>query len=298
MYLFINEANLMISQYLSTIPNDKSKIFYKTRLNKFFSDYMSLKQSTRPINKISSFEINSFISDIEFSLSEQSNYYFALKGFFTYAYHHDLISNEVIKGVVRPLLPDKSTEYMGELAIKKLTFFIEDRNKKIKDRLLIAFFLYTGLSRQYAACLTDYHLRMDERLIHFDFGETVKVIPICDQLYFILNEFLNSNEYQKSIEFKKSPGKIFLLGDNYISKKLKILSIKITGEGYTPTHFSSTFIRHALDQCNNDVLSISQLILESVETINYHTELDQEKLIATQRKILNKLFIQPEVNFA
>lgn len=55
MYKHIDTAQENLENYLVTIPNKQSKLFYQTRIKKFFNEYMSQKHNIlRPLIQLTS----------------------------------------------------------------------------------------------------------------------------------------------------------------------------------------------------------------------------------------------------
>ncbi|MFB5269777.1 tyrosine-type recombinase/integrase [Paenibacillus enshidis] len=284
MYQYYNEVKEILTNYLETIPNDASKTFYKSRINKFFVDYMSLDHnSTRPLNTINFHDINTYIESLRYSSAQKLNCYNAFFGFFKFSYNTDKIPTDVMKGVRKPEIVTKETKYIDSSSIEKLNKYVSNDTNAIEDRLLIGFFLYTGLSRKYIANLTRYQISRDNKFVFFELGETTRRIPLSKKLIAIIQRYFDS------INIPDPFIKIFDIDENYVSEKLKILSNRITGEVYTPTDFSNTFIREALKR-SNDILTVSELTMESVTTIMKHVFVTPDEIMNKQKVILEIMF--------
>ena len=286
MYKYFKEVQMIINDYLETIPNDDSKIFYQTRLLRFFEEYMSQSHnSARPLNTINFHDLNTFIDGLEFSNAEKLNYYNAFAGFFRFAYLTDRLSTDVMKGVKKPNVESKPKKYIDRNDIIKIKKFISNSKESIEDRLLIALFLFTGLSRKYIANLTHYQFSPGNIYfsLFFDLGEETRNVPLNSHLVLIVKEYFNSipviNPYEK----------LFKYDENYISEKVSAISKKITGKSYTPTDYSNTLIKEALIQ-SNDVLTVSLLTLESITTIMKHVKIDEQNVLDKQLMIVNRIF--------
>lgn len=286
MYKYINEANQILNNYLETIPNEASKTFYKIRISKFFDDYMATDHnSTRPLNTINFHDINTYIKSLSYSKAQKLNYYNAFSGFFKFSYTTDKISTDVMKGVNKPEGSNKQIKYMDFKSIKELQRYIDNDNNAMEDRLMIGFFLYTGLSRKYIANLTHYQVSFGNRFVSlfFELGEDTYCIPLNSKLSLMIRSYLSSLDIINPYE------KIFNIDENYVSKKLKILTRRITGHTFTPTDFSNTFIKEAL-KIDNDILSVSKLTMESVTTIMKHVSIQSNEVIDKQINILECIF--------
>jgi site-specific recombinase XerD len=286
MYQYNNEALIIINNYLETIPNEDSKVFYRNRLNKFFEEFMSQKHNlTRPLNAINFHDINSFIEELPYSNAEKLNYYYAFAGFFKFAYRTDKLLVDVMKGVDRPTVGVKPKKYIDKEDIAKIKSFIRNSSKPMEDKLLLGLYLYTGLSRKYIANLTNYQFSHGNRYtsIFFDLGERTQSIPLNNALIDIVRDYFNTfsviNPYEK----------VFKLDENYMSAKVSSLSKKITGKAYTPTDYSNTFIKEALSK-DKDILTVSCLTLETITTILKHVLIDEQEAVERQINILQCLF--------
>lgn len=286
MYKYQDKAFELVNNYLNTIPNDDSKVFYQNRLKKFFDEFMSQKHnSTKPLNTISFHDVNSFIEELPYSTAEKLNYVNAFAGFFKFAYQTDKLTTDVMKGVNRPIVELKQKKYINKEEITRIKAFISDANQPMEDRLLLGFFLYTGLSRKYIANLTHYQFSYGNSYvsIFFDLGDRTQSIPLNKTLIAIIKEYFDTfsviNPYEK----------VFKLDEDYISSKVNSLSKRITGKAYTPTDYSNTFIREALSK-NKDILTISSLTMETITTIMKHVSVDEQEVIKKQIKTLEGLF--------
>ncbi|WP_410513115.1 site-specific integrase [Paenibacillus sp. BR2-3] len=291
MYQYIEEANEILKNYLETISDNKSKVFYQTRLNRFFHDYLSLDHNkARPMNALNFHDLNTFINSLKFTNNEKLNYFYAFKGFFSFAYIGNFIPNEIMKGVIKPLVKSKVRKYIDKASIEKLIGFTKDIKIPIEDRLLVGFFMYTGLSRQYIANLTNYQISTGNQYysLHFDMGSHVRYVPLNIELTNLIKE------YRKLMPIIRPYDKVFKLNENYISDKIKNLSKQITNHEFTPTQYSNTFIKYVLNK-GNDVLSVSRLTLESLNTIEKHIDINEEEIVKKQINILEGLFEEDNI---
>ncbi|MBO3286220.1 hypothetical protein MKY98_17795 [Paenibacillus sp. FSL M8-0228] len=285
MYKHIDTAQENLENYLVTIPNKQSKLFYQTRIKKFFNEYMSQKHNIlRPLNTINFHDLNTYIDQLESSDAEKLNYFRAFNGFFRYMYLSDNLQSDVMKGVNKPVLQSKLLDYISRVELIQIQSFIKDSNEKIEDRLLLGLLLYTGLSRKYVANLTHYQFSFGNEYVSlfFEFGESTINIPLKSTVVNLVRVYFNSQQTINPFE------KIFKIDENYVSEKVKILNKKITGKPLTPTVYSNSFIKEALRQ-GNDVLTVSQLTLESVHTIMKHVDAEEYR-IRKQQHILENIF--------
>ena len=284
MHKCLKEAEKILNEYLDTIAKDTSKKFYETRIMKFFNEHMSLQE--KPLKAISFYDIDSFIKELKVSNSERLNYYYACKGFFSYTYYNE-ITVDVMKGVDKPIVQINKATYMDNKDILKFIEFTMDSSQPLIERLLIGFFIYTGLSRQYIAKLTHHQINIDspQYMLHFDTGKDGEVyVPLKQELIQLINELKQSQK-----EVVKRYERVFKnYGENYISTKIAELSKRIVGKKYKPTDFSSTFIRNAI-LAGNDIYTIRNIVLESIGTIEKHFP-EQYDVLETQKKLLESLY--------
>lgn len=283
MYKFMKEANEQLDNYLETIVSKKSKIFYHTRVSRFFTEYMSTDKD-KPINAITYHDINSFLKNISVSQNERLNYYNAFLGFFKFTYKNNS-TLDVMKDVEKPIVRKKKIQYIDSNSLEKMISFTKDKDMPIEDRLLIGFFIYTGLSRQYIANLLNYQIITErtEYALLFNIGEAGEIyLPIKEEL---INLVLESRE---KLTIVKPTCKVFDYGENYFSTKVANLSKKITGKRFIPTHFSSTFIKYALKE-TKDIYTISKIVLESINTIEKHIEKEID-IFARTKSLLKNIY--------
>jgi len=284
MYKYYDEAKRYIDNFITIFVGKTTQNFYRIRIEKFFIDYMGKDHnSQRPMKTITFHDINQFLNDIDKSEREKVNYYAALKSFFEYTYELN-ITNDVMRGVDAPKVERKSPEYITKEDVEKIKEFILNENNDIKDRLFLGFFLYTGLSRQYIANLRNYQISSEsiEYTLHIEKRDQSFCLPIKKELQDLIKE------YRMHYDIVNPYEKIFDFDENYFSTKISELSKKCTGKKYTPTHYSNTFIKVALET-SNDIYSISRLTLESLATIRKHISNDNN-IFNYQKEILKDLF--------
>lgn len=282
MYRYISDVELLINEMLETYEIGKNSIsFYKTRINKFFADYMGLPANEhKPLNAITYFDIETFLKRLEYSDADKVNHYYALKRFFEFTYLKGKTS-EVISKVIKPVSGKIPRKTLTEDEYKKLKDFIVGENNNLYERLILGLFLFTGLSRQYIASLRNNDFVYEEgvyKLIVWKDEKEVK-LPLKAELQILIYEYCKSLEPNIILE------KVMQMDENYISTYIGNLTNSILGTRFTPTVLSNTFISKALSN-GNYIWEVSKLTLESVSTIEQH-KIDVENLVNKQTSILN-----------
>lgn len=204
--------------------------------------------------------------------SNHVNHYYSLKSFFDFTYSKDYTS-DVMKNIRIPKAEVKNKEYLNLEEINKIKLFCNDKNQKIEDRLLIGFNLYTGLSRKFLKELEfGYFQPSGDNRYYLQFNN-FKTVTICSHLSELFNE------YKETYKVLKGKNKIFNYDGNYLSTKTKDITVKIISRKITPTIYSNTFIKEMLRITKNDVLMVSELLMESPHTISQHLEeIDEEEI--------------------
>ncbi|NHL37848.1 hypothetical protein FDE95_14820 [Clostridium botulinum] len=282
MYSYISEVNEIIDELFSMYNfKDKSKIFYKGRIDNFFQQYMSLESNkNKPLKAITYYDINTYLNELNCADSEKVNNYYALKRFFQYTYEKER-TNDIMTNVIKPLYEGQPIEVLTLENYKKLKEYITNKANPVYERLVLGLFLFTGLSRQYIVSIRNndfiyeggvYKLRVwkDEEEI---------ILPLKAELQLIINEYLlNLCKEEKLDKFIK-------IGENQLSRYITNLTKSLISQKCTTTILSNTFISKALSK-GNYILEISKLTLESINTIEKHVT-DFNNLTHTQTSILN-----------
>jgi len=188
-----------------------------------------------------------------------------------------------MKNIKIPKTDEKNKEYLNLEEINKIKLFCKDKNQKIEDRLLIGFNLYTGLSRKFLAELKLEHFQQPSGNRFYLQFDNFKTVTICSQL---TDLFI---EYKETFEVPKRKNKIFNYNENYLSTKTKDITMKIISRKITPTTYSNTFIKEMLRITKNDVLMVSELLMESTHTISQHLEERDEEEINKYERYLESL---------
>jgi hypothetical protein len=283
MYKFIKDVELLINEMVVTYEiKGRSLTFYKSRINKYFLDYMdSLANENRPLNAITYYDIDTFIKGLKCSDAEKVNYYSALKRFFDYTYltNH---TNEIISQVTKPIYERKPKEVLNHNEYLKLKEYIVSRKNNLYERLILGLFLFTGLSRQYIASLRNNQLVYEDGvyiLVLWKNEREVK-LPLKSELQLIIHEYNSTISYENKLD------KVIKMEDNSISTYIGNLTNIIIRKRCTPTILSNTFISKALSS-GNYIFEISKLTLESVSTIEQHITVNISNLNNRQTSILN-----------
>jgi integrase len=257
--------------------------FYRQRINNFLIEYMGLENNiNRPLNTITYFDINEYLDNLQCTDSEKINYYNSFKRFFEYTFLRNE-TNEIMNRVDIPIKIIKKKNYISEIDNIKLRDFIFNPNNILIERLILGLFLFTGLSRKYIANLNKSQIISENneyRLkIYKDKEECI--LPLKLELQELLDSYLKVNTDIENLS------KLFPYNENNLSKIVANFARQITGNEYTPTDFSNSFIKNALGNTNY-IWEISHLTLESVTTIDQHIY-DYDKLYDRQKKILESI---------
>lgn len=282
MYLFMQNVEDLIEELFHKIRlKEKSKDFYRIRIEKFFGEYMVKEANeNKPLNAITYFDINTYLQNLKNSDADKLNNYNALKRFFTFTYEKGL-TNDIMSQVIKPECVVKPKEVLSEDEYKKLRLFITCDKNEITERLILGLFAYTGLSRKYIATLQNNHFVFEQGLYFLSVwkdDEEVK-LPLKAELQLLIKE------YCLGLPKEKQFSKLIEMDENSISTYVGNLVHKAVGKKYTPTVLSNTFIRKAL-MSGNYIWEVSKLTLESVSTIEQHV-CNSEGLLHRQTSILN-----------
>lgn len=282
MYNYISDVEILINEMIETIEIDaKSEAFYRGRIKNFFDEYMNSGSNiNKPINAINYFDVQTYLDSLGDKESEQGNHYYALKRFFEYTYKKGK-TEEIISKVIKPIKQKNPIIVLNDEQYLKIKQFIFEKSNKLKDRLILALFNFTGLSRKYIANLKNNQIAFkngEYRLILWKSNKEYE-IPLKSELQLIIHEYISSitdiNNFQN----------VFEIGENEVSTYVGKLTTKIIGKKIKPTTFSNTFIAKSLSN-GNYLYEVSRLTLESVTTIEQHVLLDDD-LINKQKSILN-----------
>ena len=250
MYDYFDEAKNLLGDFIK--PKSKDQHFYYSRIRDFFDEYMGRENNTdKPIKTITPYDINTYLKGLKKSPNEKLNCYSALKKFFEYTYTIDA-TFDVMKGVAKPPKQDKDSVYISKEHTKRLIEFTKNNNENLNDRLIIGFFLYTGLSRQYISKLTNSNISTQtvEYTLHIKRGKSYTYVPLKNELVDLIKE------YWKDMAIVKPNDTFFNYNENYLSTKVAETTIKVVNKRYTPTHFSNTFIKACIEN-NYDIYVIS-----------------------------------------
>lgn len=280
MYRYSSDVERLTNEMTETYGiNVKSVPFYKSRINKFFSEYMGVPvNEEKPLNVITYFDVETYLKNLKCSDSEKVNYYSALKRFFEYTYLKSK-TNEIIRQVTKPEYENKPKEILNEDEYVKLKTFIVNRNKSLNERLILGLFLFTGLSRQYIASLRNNQFVYEEGVYNLIIwkDENEFKLPLKSELQLLIHEYCT--------DVNNKLDKVMRMDENSISTYIGNLTKSIVGKKYTPTILSNTFISKALSN-GNYIWEVSKLTLESVSTIEQHI-IDNKNLVNRQTSILN-----------
>lgn len=281
-YKYLMDVENIIEKMFATYNlSEKSEVFYKGRILKFFTEYMGLVvNQNKPLNAITYFDINTYLQNLMCSKAEIVNIYAALKRFFEYSYYKN-ITKEVMSQVKKPIYIRKSKKTLNNEEYYMLKKFICCKENDINERLILGLFLFTGLSRKYIASLRMNQFLYEDgvyKLVIWKDEDEVK-LPLKSELQLIINEYFSNLSINDKLE------QVIKMPENSISTYIGNLVKKIINKQYTPTILSNTFISKALSN-GNYVWEVSKLTLESVSVIYQHI-IDSDNLIYKQTSILN-----------
>ncbi len=280
MYCQLDVVRAYMDEFKNTVKTSSWEKSYSYRIDRFFSDYLSQDEhKDRSLMAITENEVNNFISSLPFKHNEKVNYYRVLKKFFDYLARKEVVQPFYVK--VKKLTQEHAKpKYINNDHIQKIVNFINS-DAKIEHRLLLALFLYTGLSRSFIVNLTFQQISEDITFFQFNNGKTK--IPIKEELRGLLWEY-------KRHRNKKEHERVFEISESTMSIEVKYISKNACGFGYSPTEFSSTFIIKALgdEEKWTNLYTVSRLTLESISTIEKHIVDTPPWLIEEQKKLLKE----------
>ncbi|WP_286810365.1 hypothetical protein [Bacteroides sp. Phil13] len=280
MYRYFSEVTKLMSDMLEG-DKEKTIVFYKRRIEKFFSEYMSREENReKPINAITYYDVGTYLKELKFKPSEKVNCYNALKRFFIYTYMNGA-TKEIMSNVEKPVYNRKEPQTITDEDYIKLVKFVTDRDNTIKERVALGIFLFTGLSRKYIASLKNSSFIYENGLYYLMIWEENGEIklPLKAELQIIINEYLSG------ISESEKKNKLFAIEENGISTVISNICKKANVRNVTPTKLSNTFIKKALAN-GNKIDEVSKLTLESVSTIQKHVSINNQ-LLLNQTSILN-----------
>lgn len=282
MYMFMESVNnLILELFMKNKLKEKSQVFYKTRVEKFFNEYMGREiNKSRPLNAITYYDIDTYLNELQNSPSDKLNNYNALKRFFSFTYEKG-VTGDVMSQVIKPKVEKKVPEILDNDSYNKLVNFILNDEGNLPERLILGLFIYTGLSRQYIAAIQNNHFVYERGLYFLSIWKEEEEIklPLKAELQLLIKEYclrLSPDE-----KFNKLINK----DENSVSTYVSNLVKKATGKRSTPTILSNTFVSKALSN-GNYIWEVSRLTLENVSTIEKHVG-NIDNLIYRQTSILN-----------
>lgn len=282
LYVYMHEVEKIIKKFEVGLNKPQ---FYIPKIKKFFNETMSEEYfRNKKINEITSHEITLFLSSGEEVKNNYSNYYYALKKFFDFTYRKNMSGN-VLKDVKKPVKRPRKIKYLSVKQIDSIRNYIKSTNNEIENRLLIGLFLYTGLSRQHVARLTIGSLDFENSSLHVK--QDSPQIPIPQFLNNLLKEYVG----KLSVEDSGGLLKLINISENEISNKVSRILKKEVGTNVTPTILSNTFIKECLRKTGNDVMLISEYLLETPLTVAKHIdEVSKKDKYEKQKEMISDLF--------
>ena len=218
MYQYIDMVQQLLNEMFSFYKTDsKNQAFYEDRVLYFFNEFIHNSESEdRPLDSITFYEVNTFLSNFASNKVDVSNYYYALKKFFKFTYHAN-ITTDIFKLVNKPLLYKiKEYEVMNDDEYDAIRRYILDESQELEERLILGLFLFTGLSRQYivALRLSSFNIEDDKINMTIWKGENEVQLPIKSELQKILISYI------EAIGKKEKDRKIVDYDENYLSTRI------------------------------------------------------------------------------
>lgn len=282
MYMFMQSVNdLILELFRKNKLKEKSQVFYKTRVEKFFNEYMGREiNKSKPLNAITYYDIDTYLNGLQNSPSDKLNNYNALKRFFSFTYEKG-VTGDIMSQVIKPKVEKKVPEILDDNRYNKLVNYILNDSVVLSERLILGLFIYTGLSRQYIAAIQNNHFVYERGLYFLSIWKDEEEIklPLKAELQLLIKE------YCLSLAPDEKFNKLINMDENSVSTYVSNLVKKATGRKCTPTILSNTFISKALSN-GNYIWEVSRLTLENVSTIEKHVN-NNENLVHRQTSILN-----------
>lgn len=265
MYAQIEEIEIIMNGMMKANKIKEScYTFYEPKIRLFFNEFID---KDKPLDALTYYDVNSFLDSLEGKKeSTKLNYYQAMNTFFRYTQRIGK-TKEIMFNVKKPEEMPRKHEILSDEDTIKLKKYVGSQGEDLNNRLLVAFFLFTGLSRTYVANLKYKDLlKIDgEYKISISKNKKETIIPLKTELQLIIHEYLTCNP---QIDEQQ---KLFKHSDNMISEQIKKLTREILGNKKTITIFSNTFIHNALNE-GADVLKLSKNLQVSLKTIQSHIE--------------------------
>lgn len=263
--------------------NDSTFQFYKQRVSKFFIGYMGQDANiNKPLDAITYYDIDAFISALRNSGAEIMNVYKALKRFFEYCYIKGA-TREIMSQVKKPDYQKNAKRYLNDNEYQRIIEYIFNTEYQIYDRLLLGLFLYTGLSRKFIFEIFNSSFIFSQGVYSLSLwlSDDNVSLPLKAELQLLIQEYLKSvsaNDMFHRFVHTSDPNTL----STFVSNKTK----QIIGRSVTPTIISSTFIKNALSN-GNYVYEVSNLVMEKIPAITGHIHEKSADLRTKQIMILN-----------
>ncbi|URN96222.1 MAG: hypothetical protein NAG76_08335 [Candidatus Pristimantibacillus lignocellulolyticus] len=277
MYCEIDKVRDLIGKLGKRLNNAE---FYTPKVLKFFNGFLD---EDVPLDAITYKDINTYL--YEHLTSDRVNQYYGLKKFFEFTYIEKK-TQDVMSKVNPPVLNAMKYQYISEEHVKKFKEFVFNEHEDIKERLLLGFFVFTGLTRGFIWSLKNRDIieSKDFLSVTISINNPEAVIPVTPKFAKVLIDYkstLNITDLNKQI-FDVTRGEA-------VNKILNELSVKIVGKKYPPTEYSYTFINRCLDM-SDDIEAISKLVLKGASGIMKHKNSEAEVVYNRQKNIVGTLF--------
>lgn len=290
-YIYTKKFNEIFDEFSTEInPNTKKRkrsevsinSTYRHRIMLFLTQYMSTDENyQKEIKDISSDDVNIFLDN---QGTDQKNYHRILTSFFKFTYEKEY-TKDIVIGMKEPLKNTKEFKFISETDCQKIVRYINDRNNKFNNRLLLGLFYYTGLRLEHIINLTDGSFNNKYSSLWIKDKKGVRQhIPVRKELQLLLIE--NKDRLVKKIELVSPDYEIVNLSSNAVSTKVAKLSKDITGRKYSPSCYDKTFKKRALE-VNCNPYYVSKLTFTGISSIARY--IDEDVSLEQQKHIIESM---------
>ncbi len=255
---------------------------YRHRIIEFIEVELSTPKNYQiEIKDINCDHVNEFLNKIP---SDAINFYRTLMPFFRFMYKHKY-TRDITTFVEVPEIKSIGFPFIIQEHCRKIVEYINNRNNRFDERLLLALFYYTGLGLKYIYDLDHSCFDKDYSIMWLKYKDKPRHVPVKKELQQLLIE--NRRALERTMEVVNPNIKILdFERSTDISGKMSRLTKKITGQKYPPRCFEKTFIKRALS-VNMNPYFISQLTLASIDTVAQY--INDDISFQQQKEILDQI---------
>ena len=274
--------DIYINDFLLYLELDLN--YSKNTINTYLNSLNHLKDSTnKDLLKLTSNDIEKFISKLEIDSRSIANYLSAYKTFYNYYIKLGKLNNNPIDSISSPKLAKHLPVYLTVDEVDKLLDIEIKDAFSARNKSILEVMYSSGLRISELINLEMANVDLDENLIRvMGKGSKERIVPIGDYANEALTNYINN--YRPTIN-KKNSTYLFLnnLGNivsrQYIFRIIKEECIKKgIKKNVSPHTLRHTYATHLLK--NGAVLRIIQELLghENLSTTEIYTHLDNETL--------------------